>query len=514
MAGRIENFVIVGGGTAGWMTACFLQRVLTHGTGRKVKITVVESDDVGIIGVGEATIPSIRKMMLILGIPESRLFTEADATYKNALKLYDWIDIPKDGKRSFYYHAFDPPLAADGFDANTHWVALKDAGIEIPRLHDAVSIQAELCDHGRSPQQLNAQDYQSPFPYAYHLDAVKLGRMLRTVAMERGVERIVDHVTNVKQAENGDITALETRDGRTVEGDFFIDCTGFAALLIEKTLKEPFVDFTDRLLCDRAIACQIPLTGEAPRPYTTCSAQTAGWTWEIDLTSRRGTGYVYSSQFISDDDAEAELLAFINPDGKHKDLTTRRLQMRIGRRRNCWVNNCVAIGLSAGFIEPLESTGIHLIELGVQVLVDYLGEGEAMPPLRDYYNQILGGVYEEIADFVQLHYIFNKRYGQPFWDAYRQPSLSPNLQEQMKVWAHRMPSRNDMRARVNVFDGYNYCAVMGGLGALPKNGTMSPFIDLKNSKMLLDQIAQMRAEALRAFPPHAEILKKYKMEMA
>ena len=511
MSDHIENIVIVGGGTSGWMSACYLQRVLGHGTGRKVKITVVESDDVGIIGVGEATIPSIRKMMLILGVPEHRLFTEADATYKNALKLVDWVDTPKDGKHSHYYHAFDPPFSVDGFDANTHWAALKAAGRPVPTIDAAVSVQSALCDHHRAPQLLHAAPYESSLPYAYHLDAVKLGRLLRTIAMERGVERIIDHVTSVKQHEGGDIAALETRDGRTISGDFFIDCTGFAALLIEKTLKEPFVDFTDRLLCDRAVACQIPLTDAPPRPYTTCTAKSAGWMWEIDLTSRRGTGYVYSSKFISDEDAEAELLAHINPDGQYKDLTPRRLQMRIGRRRRSWVNNCVAIGLSGGFLEPLESTGIHLIELGVQILVDYLGEGEARAPLRDYYNNILADVYEEIADFIQLHYIFNKRYGEPFWDAYRKPVLSENLQEQLKVWAHRMPSRNDFRARVNVFDGYNLCAVIGGLQALPAQATMAPYIDLEHSEALLANIARLREEAIKIFPSHADILKKYRM---
>jgi tryptophan halogenase len=339
--------------------------------------------------------------------------------------------------------------------------------------------------------------------------------VLRTVAMERGVERIVDHVTEVTQHENGDIAALKTRDGRTVEADFFIDCTGFAALLIEKTLKEPFVDFTDRLLCDRAVACQIPLTGEPPRPYTTCTAKSSGWMWEIDLTSRRGTGYVYSSQYISDEDAEAELLAHINPDGKYQNLQTRKLMMRIGRRRNAWVGNCCAIGLSAGFLEPLESTGIHLIELGVQMLVDYLGEGEARGPLQDYYNRMMSDIYEEIADFIQLHYIFNKRYGEPFWDAYRNPVLSDTLKEQMQVWKHRMPSRNDFRARVNVFDGYNICAVMGGLNALPEHATMAPYIDLEHSQQLLANIARLREEAVRVYPSHADILKKYRIpEMA
>ncbi len=513
MSKRIEKIVIVGGGTAGWMSAAFLNKVLGNATNRKISITVVESDDVGIIGVGEATIPGFRRMMRIIDIPEWRLFRDADASFKNAIKFNDWVHIPEPGQSSHYYHQFDPPLAADGYDAMTHWLALKDAGVDVPSLADAVSISAALSDAGHSPKTPDSEDYHSPLPYAYHVDTVKLGRLLREIAMERGVERFIDHVVKVNRTEDGDITSIDTRDGRKLEADLFIDCTGFRAVLIEGAMGEPFIDYTDRLFCDRAIAGQIDFApGALPRPYTVASAKSAGWIWEIDLYHRTGMGYVYSSKFIDDDAAEAEMRAHIHP-AIRDQLEPRRIQMRIGRRNKLWVNNCVAIGLSGGFIEPIESTGIHLCELGLIHLVDYIAEGSAREPLQRKYNALMRDVYDEIVNFIQLHYVFNKRHGQPFWDAYRDPAVrTPALAEQLEIWAHRMPTLTDLKSRINIFDFWNFFAVMGGVGALPASGNnISPFLNLKTSEGLMGHLAATRAQAVRATIPHVDILRKMRV---
>ncbi len=510
MPNRIDKIVIVGGGTAGWMSAAFFEKALGKATGRNISVTVVESDDVGIIGVGEATIPAIRKILQFIGVPEERLFTDADAAFKNAIRFVNWSAIPEPGKSTHFYHPFDPPLASGGFDALTHWLALKNAGEEVPSAWDAVSIGTMLCDHHRGPKLFSSEPYQAPLNYAYHVDTVKLGRLLRGIAMERGVERIIDHVVKVNRAENGDIASLDTRDGRSIEADLFIDCTGFAAALVEKSLGEPFIDYSDWLLCDRAVAGQAPYkAGATPRPYTVSTAKTAGWIWEIDLFHRTGTGYVYSSKFLDDDAAEKEFLEHIDSSVRDQ-VEPRRLKMRIGRRENLWINNCVAIGLSGGFIEPLESTGIHLIELGLLHLVDYMAEGHDAEPLKRQYNKIMREVYDEIANFILIHYIFNKREGLPFWDHYRNKiKLPETLVAQLEIWNLRLPTGTDLKSRVNIFEPYSYFAILAGMNALPKNGNnISPFVNLEDSKNLLRQIAQIRQEAIDALPLQSDYLKR------
>ena len=512
MPGRIERIVIVGGGTAGWLSAAYLQTILSGASRRQIDITVVESDDVATVGVGEATIPSIVAMLRVIGVPEWRLMSEADATFKNAIKFVNWGGIPgPEEASSYFYHQFDPPPTLEGFSSLTHWLALKNAGVKVAPLWDSTSIGGALCDANRSPKLFNSAPYEAPIPYAYHIDAVKLGRLLRSIALERGVTRVVDHVETVDRDESGDIVALHTRDGRQVEGDLFLDCTGFHALLIEGAFNEPLKSYADLLLCDRAIACQVPRTEDSqpPRCYTTSTAQSAGWIWGIDLLTRTGTGYVYSSRFVDDDAAERALLDHIGPQ-PGVELSPRRISMRIGRRQNVWVNNCVAVGLSAGFLEPLESTGIHFIDLALTMLVEHLGEGDAMIPLRAQYNKLMGEVFDDAAEFIAMHYIFNGRRSEPFWDHYRNNVVLPqSLVEKLEVWAYKIPSNFDLHSRVTVFGGFSYFAIMAGLNTLPPfGGSLSPFLDLKKSAAVLDQISEQRARAIQVSPLHEDVLKK------
>jgi len=507
------NIVVIGGGTAGWMSAAYLQKRLGRASRSAVTVTVVEAEDIDIIGVGEATIPGFVTMMRELDIPEWKLFAAADATFKNAIKFVEWGQPPAEGdatRRNYFYHPFDPPQVSDHHSAFTHWLALKEAGVAVEPLDVATSIGAALCEVNGSPKLFSSPPYEAPIPYAYHLDARKLGQLLRETAETRGVQRIVGTVTSADLEEDGSIGSVVLADGREIEGDLFVDCSGFRGLLIEGALGAPFESYNDRLLCDRAVACQVPFVegDAAPRAFTTATAQAAGWTWEIDLSSRRGTGYVFSSKFASDDEAIATLLRHVNrPD---LDLAPRVIPMKVGRRPTPWVKNCVAIGLSAGFLEPLESTGIHLIELGLRVLVDHLAIGQQPDPLRQQYNALMSETYEEIADFLMMHYIFNGRRGEPFWDHYRDHvALPPSLVRKLELWAHKVPTVTDLKARIRVFEGFSFFAILAGLQTLPPYGAnVTPFIDLADSAKALDAIRSHRQLAERAVPAHAEMVQK------
>jgi tryptophan halogenase len=510
MPERIENIVILGGGTAGWMSAAFLQKALGNATKRPIRITLVESPDIGILGVGEATIPSLVRTLAALDIPEWRLIKETDATFKNGIKFVNWGGLPGTETAGHFYHQFEQPPVLNGYNVMTHWLALRDAGLKLAPFGEAVNYQTALCDANLSPKQFASRPYEAPVPYAYHFDAVKFGRLLREVAIERGVRRIEDTIVGVERAETGDMRALMTATGNRVEGDLFIDCSGFHARLIEQELGEPFRGYSDKLLCDRAIACQVPYEDEGfdPRSYTTCTAQSAGWTWEIDLWSRRGTGYVYSSQFISDEDAQRELLAHIGP--TPAKLSPRKIEMRIGRRDRFWVNNCVAIGLSGGFLEPLESTGIHLIELGLTLLVDHLGEGPARAPLSARYNKVMRDTYDHVADFIMLHYVLNGRRGQLFWDHCREKMVLPeSLREKLEIWSYRAPITTDIEAPVRVFDAFSYMAIMAGLHVFPPFGNaQSPFLRLQDSAAALDQLLSHRKAAAENAPAHKDMVQR------
>lgn len=504
------HFVIVGGGTAGWMSAAYLERRLSSPQGQPVRITLIESDDIPPIGVGEATIPSIVTMMRDLGVPEYRLFAEVDATFKNAIKFVGWNRGDGRASDSEFYHQFDVPPSAHGHSAIVHWMALRAAGIDVAPLSDATSIGSALCENNRAPKLFHSPPYEAPIPYAYHLDAAKLGQLLRSIAESRGVQRIAGHVQSADRDEDGNIVAVQLADGRDVEGDFFLDCTGFRGLLIEGVLGAKWDSFSDRLICDTAVTCQRPHAESSRilRPYTTCTAKDAGWVWEIDLQSRTGAGYVYSSRFTSDEQARERLIDHLGLDGDSHQ--TRKIEMRIGRRPETWVKNCLAVGLSGGFLEPLESTGIHLIELALRVFVDHVAMGTCEDIMRRHYNRLMRDAFDEVADFLIMHYNLNRRSGDAFWDFCREQLPMPSsLVEKLQLWSVKAPSISDLRSSINVFSGFSYSTILAGLGAIDGvAGNLSPFMDLKKSADVLDQILHDRSIAVQASPPHEEIIQK------
>jgi tryptophan halogenase len=456
----LKRVLIVGGGSAGWITAAYMDAVLNSSRNRAIEITLIESPDVGRIGVGEATVPSLRDTMRVIGIDEKAFLAAADGSFKQAIKFVNWLY--PDGHA--YYHPFDRRPAGRLDRAGLNWLT-SDRSVPFA---STVSIQPGLCDEGLAPKTLDNPDYESPLSYAYHVDAEKLADTLCQVAVARGVRHIRDLVTEVEQRQDGSLAAVKTREGLRLEADLFVDCTGFAALLIEKTLGVGFEDYSRWLLCDRAVAMRVPYEVHFPgrrRPYTLATALSSGWVWDIALAGRRGTGYVYSSRFLDDDAAEAELRAH---EGTHcADLPARRLQFRVGRREQAWAHNCVAIGLSSGFIEPLESTGLFLVELSVATLCEYFPFTGNMSTLAASYNRILQDRYEEIRDFIVLHYCLTRRTDTAFWREVQKPERIPQLlRERLEMWRYKSPSFSDFHDTLQLFSHHTYEYVMYGMDFL------------------------------------------------
>ena len=356
-----KRVVIVGGGSSGWIAAAYLDAALNQPDMKVADITLVESPDVPRIGVGEATIPSINHILAVIGIDEVELLKRADCTFKQAIKYVNWVG----GNGDAYYHAFGRQRSEPLDDSARNWLK---SNRSLP-FSETISAQPVLCEAGYAPRGLPGEPGQLQFTYAFHMNALKFADYLCEIATSRGVKHYTDHVTEVEMTENGDIEAVRTRNGLRLQGDLFIDSTGFAALLIEKQLGVDWVDCSQWLLCDRATTIHVPYELHYPgyvRPYTTATALSAGWVWEIPLREKRSLGYVHSSAFISDDQAEQELRAF---EGQHAEsLDTRIVPFKVGHRKKAWVRNCVAIGLSGGFIEPLESTGLYLSDLATVML--------------------------------------------------------------------------------------------------------------------------------------------------
>ena len=503
MTGQLRKIVILGGGTAGWLTATYLERVFDRPDGEKIAIELVESEDIGIIGVGEATVPTLPRMLQAVGISEREFLVRANASFKNAIKFHDWLE-----PGSSYYHPFEPPTMTDGFNITNHWANLRNRGEAVPDFAHAVAVQPGISDEGRIAKVVSPVPYTAPMPYAYHLDAVRFGAFLRDVATGRGVKRTVATVVDVGLTEDGSIKELRTKEGLTIAGDLFIDCSGFVSYLIEKTLGDKFQPYPD-LLCDRAVAFQLPFTdpNRTIRPHTTCTAKPGGWIWEIDLFDRMGTGYVYSSAFTSDEEAEETLCRHHGLD--RALMNPRRLKMRVGKRTNSWVKNCVAIGLSSGFIEPLESTGIYLIEAAVKLLVEYIGYGRPVEAAVKRYNAVMQGSYDEIRDFIVLHYILSRRRDSAFWRTYTEEvKPSDRLAGYLELWQHRVPSGTDILYPLALFGSSNYAYIMAGMDAIAPSTPYDAIIDPARSRAELERMRQLQAQTMRSHAGHRTYLQK------
>ena len=432
-----KRVLIVGGGSAGWMAAAYLDAVLNTTDERRADIALIESPDVPRIGVGEATIPSINHILAAIGIDEKEFLRRTHGSFKQAIRFDNWLE----NRGENYYHAFGRYMQRPIDDTGLQWL-MSDRSIPFMA---TVSAQPQICEWNLAPQMLGDWDFGPKLTYAFHMNALLFADYLKEIATSRGVRHTLDHLTSVEMHDNGDIAAIRTRGNLRLEADLFIDCTGFSALLIEKQLQVPWVDFSKWLMCDRALVMLVDYETHYPgfvRPYTLSTALSAGWVWDIPLQNRRAIGYVHSGAYLDEDAAEREIRAY---EGAHAaKIDSRIVRFKVGMREKTWHRNCVAIGLAGGFIEPLESTGLYLSDLGSVLLTEYFPDQADRDTLAYRYNRIMTNRFFEVLDFVNMHYCLTRRTDSEFWREVQRPErINERLAAKLDFWRHKPVAQVD-----------------------------------------------------------------------
>jgi tryptophan halogenase len=489
---RVSSIVIVGGGTAGWMSAAALSKTLS----RDYSIRLIESDEIGIVGVGEATIPQIKLFNNVLQLDENDFVRKTQGTFKLGIQFVDWARL---GDR--YIHGFGTIGQDLGLTQFHHyWLKLQQAG----RAQDISAYSLNTAAAHVNKFMRSADIPNSPLSniaYAYHFDAGLYGRYLRHYAEERGVRRTEGKIVEtLLRPDDGFVDAVVLDSGEKVTADLFIDCSGFRGLLIEQALKTGYDDWTHWLPCDRAMAVPSENVG-APTPYTRSTARTAGWQWRIPLQHRTGNGYVYSSKYISDDEAAATLLK--NLEGRAL-ADPRPLRFVTGKRKKFWNRNVVAIGLSSGFMEPLESTSIHLIQSGIARLISCFPDRGFSRTLIDRYNKQAAWEFERIRDFLILHYHATERDDTPFWNYCRTMDVPQDLKDNMALFRE---SGRFYRESDELFAVTSWVQVMLGQRVTPR--TYHPMVDLLSDKELgefVGGVESLMQRCVAAMPSHADFI--------
>jgi len=488
--------VIVGGGTAGWMTAAALTKLLPS----RCQVHLVESEAIGIVGVGEATLPHIRGFNEKLGINEADFMASTRATFKLGIEFRDWARVGDS-----YIHPFGTFGTGQGeLDFHHYWNRVRQEGQPVAPIDEfSMAVTMAYLNRFALPS-ADPSTIESTFNYAYQFDATLYAPYLRRLAEQMGAQRTEGRVVDVElDSESGNVTAVRLESGERIEGELFIDCSGFVSLIMGKTFGEPFEDWSEWLLCDRAVAmpCQTrtPLT-----PYTGVIAMPAGWRWRIPLQHRTGNGYVYSSAFTTDEEAREALVAAVEGE---PIAEPRVLKFKAGRRSRSWVRNCIAVGLSSGFLEPLESTSIYLIQAAITGLVELFPERKISPVDRDEFNRLIDAEYDWIRDFLILHYHATERSDTPFWDYVRTMSVPNSLKEKMELFRRR---GRVVKHREGLFLDASWVAVYLGQRVLPEGH--DPRADLPPLPALMQNIqglrAQIRASAER-MPDHRSHIERY-----
>ncbi|WP_425098136.1 tryptophan halogenase family protein [Tropicibacter sp. S64] len=455
MARPITSITIVGGGTAGWLAATLLRSKV----GSRVKITLIESPNVPTVGVGEATVPHMPVTVRDMGIDEQEFFRRCNASFKMGVMFRGW-NVDHKGRPIDYMNPFATAPQLNGLDIGYHFRAY---GAGKRDYIQSFSPLIDLLDACKCPIAFNGKD--DPMPkagYAYHLDAGKFAGLLAETGRARGVEHILADVDDVELDERGFVAALHLHDHGRHPVDLVIDCTGFKGLVIRGALGEPFEDYSDYLANDRAMALPIPHQDPMKLPAATSStALGAGWVWNVPLFNRVGTGYVFSSAHRTDDQARDEFLAHLGPRAP-EDAEPRVIPIRVGRSRRAWVKNCIALGLSGGFIEPLESTAIHMIDMGLRWLLSYFPDSDYDEATIRRYNAVSDSMFNEVRDFICLHYLMGNRTDDPYWiDARTQLKVPDRLAENLDIWKRRLPGPLDLQT-VHLFGHQTFTAVLLG----------------------------------------------------
>lgn len=493
----VKHICVVGGGSAGWMTALMLA---TTAYGPRLKVTVLESPQVGIIGVGEGSTPWLRRFFEILGIEESEWMPACNATYKSGITFDGWSTKPGFER---YFHPFVSMLdnmTMHPFVDNVH--ARLD-GADVYAHPDRFFVSAALARQARGPRA------KANFPfdvwYGYHFDATLLGQFLGRKAVQRGVTHLQRHVNQVVLDERGDISGLQLDDGETLAADFFVDCSGFASLMIGKALQTPFIGFGENLFNDAAVAMPTPLEGPI-ESQTVSTALRHGWAWKIPLTQRQGNGYVYSSAHCSADEAETELRRHLGM--LDSDTPARHLKMRVGRMAKVWNRNCVAIGLSQGFIEPLEATALLFVQVTASMLVEVLEKGDLGSSAQEQFNAAMHKRFDNTRDYIVAHYKTNSRTDTDYWrENAENMHLSDALQGVLMTWMSRKPLVAALKTG-RFGGGYptvSWYALLAGMGIFPDPQDLQP-PSAQQARHNLGAVDDFIARSVTNFPDHRELL--------
>ncbi len=513
---RIRRVVILGGGTAGWMTASYLHRVFEG----QFQTTLLEAPSIPRIGVGEATVPNLQRVFFDqLGISEVEWMRECNAAFKMAVKFVGWRKKDALATHNHFYHSFGLIPCADGVPLSQYWTHRRALGHDEP-VDYACYREPPLMDAKLGPW---FSDGRRATWYAWHFDASLVARYLQRLATDWGVEHVLDELEHVRLRPDGYIGALHTKGGRVLEADLFVDCSGFRSLLIGKALHEPFIDMGDHLLCDSAVATALAHDDQrhGVEPYTSAIAMRHGWTWKIPMLGRFGSGYVYSSRVCRQDQAIEEFCRLWGLDPDKTDLNL--VRFRVGRNRRAWVNNCVSIGLSSCFVEPLESSGIYFIYAALYQLAKHFPDRNFGPVLRDRFNREVEFMFDDTRDFIQAHYLTSSRDDTPFWLANKtELKLSSAILDKLETYKAGLPLTVpvvDEEAYYGNFEtefrnfwtnGSYYC-ILAGMGLVPERTMPSLLLRpraIAAAEAALRQVKAKQHELLRTLPANYETLRR------
>ncbi|MEW6990202.1 tryptophan halogenase family protein [Colwelliaceae bacterium 6441] len=509
MSTPINEIIIVGGGTAGWLSACNLAKQLNVKNDDSFNLTLIESPDIPTIGVGEGTWPTMRKTLSKLGISEADFMTECNATFKHGTKFVNWRKTPKNGSSEYYYNLFTSYIDPAEFNLAPYWnMGLAEQGKSYP---DSVSMQEQICQHGLAPKKITTAEYDGIVNYAYSLDAGKFGQLLKRLAInELGVTHISANVEKVNLDNDGYISSVETDTCGVINGDFFVDCTGTKSLLIGETLQIPFKSFNNTILTNSAVFMQVPYkTSNAPIvPCTVSTAHECGWTWDIGLTTRRGVGYVYSDKYCTHERAEEVLREYIGEQAE--GLTATRVGVNVGQREKSFHKNCLALGMAAAFIEPLEASAIFLMEAGSNMLADlFPRDRESLAQVEQTFNHSFNYRWSKTVDFIKMHYYLSERDDSDFWRDNRELNTVPEtLQASLAHWQHHPISKYDFPHTFEPFAMESYQFVLYGMNNAIKFKNDGSFGEKEKAMKLFDNISTTTAIALKELPNHRELLDK------
>jgi len=496
MTNQPRRVVILGGGTAGWMAAMLFQ----HQWGATgTKITLVESKDIGIVGVGEGSTPQFKAFFDKMGIAETEWMPRCNATYKTGIEFVGWSDKPGFER---YFHPFPTALDVHTAPQFFHHARVRRLGRNVIAHPDPWFVPTALAHQRRAP--IAPANFPFRTGYGYHFDAFLVGDYLRDVATSRGVKRIKATISSAELAKTGEIAALLAEDGRRIDGDLFVDASGFRAALIEGALNEPHLDFANNLFNDSAVVMPTPVPEEGPEVATRSTALSAGWAWHIPLTNRSGNGYVYSSRYISPDAAEAELRAHI---GAGDEVPARHLKMRVGRIERSWVKNCLAVGLAQGFIEPLEATALHIVMATVEGFFEAVEARGMADDARDAFNNDIAHRYEGIRDYIVCHYRAAQRRDTDYWrDATGHDELSNSLKSIFTCWFTGGDLVEEL-ARQQIegcYPAISWQCLLAGYGNFPDPGKLVPPDDVEVADM--DFIRAFVDGCASNYPSHRDAL--------